>query len=434
MKRIIITIFLVSANFLFAQEKNWEIIGVMENPIAVGKAVYQDGSIYISGGYSKDTQDNVAWIQEYDIVLGKSEIISNMRISRYGHESLIINGKLYFVGGVHDSTEINSSLEEWDVTASDTTRVVAADSNFNRIFSTGVSYDNLFYLIGGNSYSTRDTNVLSYIVEYDVTNDSILYKFNGDGYLNEFPEQQMSAIYGDDIYIFGGVLNGVLQSIQKFNISTHTLDTLDIKLLEPRAGGVTVRNVYTNEIYIIGGFNEGNTALRSVEIFTISDENYSINPGPELNEARTNLMAVSLTEDEIFVLGGYNVNGEVINSIENLRASVVSLNDTKTKPILYSLEQNYPNPFNPTTTIKYTIPFAKRDLSRSNESEQKATLQVTLKVYNILGSEIAILVDNEQSAGNYSVVFDANGLTSGVYFYKLQTGSFVETKKMTIIK
>jgi len=85
----------------------------------------------------------------------------------------------------------------------------------------------------------------------------------------------------------------------------------------------------------------------------------------------------------------------------------------------FKLEQNYPNPFNPATTIKYQIP----ELSF-----------VTLKIYDVLGSEIITLVNEEKSAGNYEVEFNASSLPSGVYFYILQAGSFVETKKMVLMK
>jgi hypothetical protein len=83
--------------------------------------------------------------------------------------------------------------------------------------------------------------------------------------------------------------------------------------------------------------------------------------------------------------------------------------------------QNYPNPFNPTTTIKYSIP----ELSF-----------VTLKVYDVLGNEIANLVNEEKPTGSYDAEFTMNNLqlSSGFYFYRLQAGSFVETKKMILLK
>jgi len=88
-------------------------------------------------------------------------------------------------------------------------------------------------------------------------------------------------------------------------------------------------------------------------------------------------------------------------------------------PIMISLVQNYPNPFNPTTTIKYQIP----ELSL-----------VTIKVYDVLGNEIATLVNQEKPIGSYEVKFNAIGIPSGIYYYRLQASSFVETKKMVLLR
>ncbi len=85
----------------------------------------------------------------------------------------------------------------------------------------------------------------------------------------------------------------------------------------------------------------------------------------------------------------------------------------------YALYQNYPNPFNPSTTIKYSIP--------------KLSF-VTLKIFDVLGNEIAILVNEEKTTGNYKVEFDASNLSSGVYFYRLQAGDFIDTKKIVLLK
>ncbi|MBI1931308.1 MAG: T9SS type A sorting domain-containing protein [Ignavibacteriales bacterium] len=88
-------------------------------------------------------------------------------------------------------------------------------------------------------------------------------------------------------------------------------------------------------------------------------------------------------------------------------------------PTEYKLEQNYPNPFNPTTTISYQIPVNKH---------------ITIKVYDVLGREIATLIDEYKPAGIYKLEFNASRLVSGVYFYKLRAGSFVETRKMIIMR
>ncbi len=93
----------------------------------------------------------------------------------------------------------------------------------------------------------------------------------------------------------------------------------------------------------------------------------------------------------------------------------------------YAFEQNYPNPFNPTTTIKYSI-------APPNLTKEETLQNVTLKVYDVLGREVATLVNEEKSPGNYEVKFDASKLASGVYFYRLTAGNFVSTKKMVLLR
>uniref|UniRef100_A0A832LKF9 T9SS type A sorting domain-containing protein n=1 Tax=Ignavibacterium album TaxID=591197 RepID=A0A832LKF9_9BACT len=95
----------------------------------------------------------------------------------------------------------------------------------------------------------------------------------------------------------------------------------------------------------------------------------------------------------------------------------------------FYLAQNYPNPFNPTTKIRFVIPAS----SLNPFSQGEGTL-VSLKVYDVLGNEVATLVNEEKPAGGYEVMFDASGLSSGIYFYKLNAGSLVETKKMILLR
>jgi len=102
------------------------------------------------------------------------------------------------------------------------------------------------------------------------------------------------------------------------------------------------------------------------------------------------------------------------------RLSMLSSRDNRNIRVeTYRLEQNYPNPFNPTTNITYVLP---------------KTENVSLKVYDVLGREVATLVNEVKPAGAYTVPFNASNLASGVYFYKLQAGSFVQTKKMMLVK
>ncbi len=118
--------------------------------------------------------------------------------------------------------------------------------------------------------------------------------------------------------------------------------------------------------------------------------------------------------DELLVgtdLGFYGHSGVLVTGVKK--------EELKTVPDEFALEQNYPNPFNPSTTISYILP------RQSN---------VSLKIYNILGKEIAELINENQTAGKYSVNFDASSLSSGIYFYTLKTGAKSFTRKMMLLK
>jgi hypothetical protein len=114
------------------------------------------------------------------------------------------------------------------------------------------------------------------------------------------------------------------------------------------------------------------------------------------------------------------IKGCVINGIVYGDTTLTGIDDEE-NPIAseFKLEQNYPNPFNPSTVISYRLP---------------VTSNVTLKVYDVLGNEIATLVNEEKPVGEYEVEFEGTGLPSGIYFYQLKAGSFIQTKKMVLLK
>jgi type IX secretion system substrate protein len=112
---------------------------------------------------------------------------------------------------------------------------------------------------------------------------------------------------------------------------------------------------------------------------------------------------------------------------------VVSIEENinlESAPNTFSLSQNYPNPFNPTTKIKFTVPRHSGQANVGNENVRS----LQLKVYDILGNEITRLVDEAKFPGTYEVEFEGNDLSSGVYFYQLKAGDFLETRKMILIK
>jgi len=123
-------------------------------------------------------------------------------------------------------------------------------------------------------------------------------------------------------------------------------------------------------------------------------------------------------EDENLNTGKYSYKLKQIDFDGSFEFSNVVFVDI-TIPVEFELSQNYPNPFNPSTTIKFAIP--------------EATM-VTLKVFNALGEEVALLVDRIMEGGIHEVNFEAIGLNSGMYFYRIQAGEFTQVKKMTLLK
>jgi hypothetical protein len=131
----------------------------------------------------------------------------------------------------------------------------------------------------------------------------------------------------------------------------------------------------------------------------------------------TNTSVQSLAADASNIYAGFALGGVWRRSLSDMVTSVpLSVGEA---PQVFTLAQNYPNPFNPSTTIRY-------ELARSGN--------VKLEVYNTMGQSIALLVNSRQEAGYHEVTFDGSRSSSGLYFYRMQAGQYVATKKMLLLK
>ncbi|MBK9097150.1 MAG: T9SS type A sorting domain-containing protein [bacterium] len=166
------------------------------------------------------------------------------------------------------------------------------------------------------------------------------------------------------------------------------------------------------------------TFLGGVYLSTNNGTNWTeVNSG--LSYENDYIYSLAILDQYIFA-GTLHLNGgvwrrplsEMVTSIEN---------DIENYPAQFLLEQNYPNPFNPSTKIRYTIP-------NVIASETKQSQFVSLKIYDVLGKEVAGLVDEYKTAGEYEVKFNASQLPSGTYFYQLKAGEFTAVKKMILLK
>ncbi|MCX6149142.1 MAG: T9SS type A sorting domain-containing protein [Ignavibacteriales bacterium] len=141
-----------------------------------------------------------------------------------------------------------------------------------------------------------------------------------------------------------------------------------------------------------------------------------LNKGSNNNESlnQTHFFDLYPWETNVYAMDFFGKMGEnriIFDNIEEPCTAIISDN--------FQLSQNYPNPFNPTTKIRYTLP---------------SSGYVTLKVFDVLGKEVATLVKEEKPAGEYIAEFNASVLSSGIYFYQLKAGSFIQTKKMIVLR
>ncbi|MEJ2616433.1 MAG: kelch repeat-containing protein [Ignavibacteriaceae bacterium] len=213
----------------------------------------------------------------------------------------------------------------------------------------------------------------------------------------------------------------VLKTVEEYDPDT---DTWKQKADMHTARGWHTASVVDGKIYVIGGASDSYTDpnISSIEVYNPDTDTWTI-VGEMLTVRR--MFSASVVDGNIYTIGGITdgwsnkANASAKVEVFNPGINITDISEINTEIKQYSLHQNYPNPFNPSTTIKYSIPKQS---------------YVTLKLYDILGREVATLVNAEKPSGNYQVEFNAANLPSGVYFYRIQAGSFNQVRKMLLIK
>ena len=237
------------------------------------------------------------------------------------------------------------------------------------------------------------------IIEFIEKPDTIVYSSSND--LNEFTRTNQFTLTPETNFYF----SNIYFVVQKSNPDTSLIasDAVNFK--------AELVNALTNQV--VGTFD--NITYNKNNLAEYASIDYAVD-------------CSEITPGEYYLSLVTNVNGNANYALAN----IISDNTTLAKknfnkvnfkgseiPATYNLAQNFPNPFNPSTTIRYQIP---------------QNGMVTLKIYDILGAEITTLVNEEKFAGKYEVKFNASSLASGVYIYKIQAGTFVNSKKMILLK
>jgi N-acetylneuraminic acid mutarotase len=335
------------------------------------------------------------------------------------------NGKLYLIGGgttsitagTNNVQEYNPSTGTWTAKAP-----LPASLSAHGAVNWG---DSVIFVVGG-PYSGAGTNLaVHYYRPASNTWGTIA---------SSLPSGQGRRTFacgitgGNKIVISCGYNTVYLKSTYVGTIGSDATQITwaaapDAQIALSRPGGVGINNYF----YLVGG-DTNTTAVKNDKVFVFNSSNntwfYTINSNPNPVSNMMNGITARCAGDtvKIFQAGGYtaaSVGSNVLAVIGCGPTIVGSQIITSEVPFSYSLSQNYPNPFNPSTKINFSLPKSG---------------MVELRVYDVLGREVALLINGITQAGNHSVDFNASELSSGVYFYTLRAGDFTATKKMLLIK
>jgi len=308
-----------------------------------------------------------------------------------------------------DVTGINFSIEPVPVYANGITGVVKNED------TVGVEAHITAFNLSGNhmkKYRTVTDSLGNYGLSNIVPGEYILLAMPEDDYMPTFfrydGQPTLHWRDADSVVVeTAGIVSGIDFTVHSFTVGGYASVTGIVKdNADNKINGAAIFAVDQNN---------------NVISYSISNSNGQfVMEGLEPGNYRIIGDKFGFNLDQYFnVTLDYNTNFSQNLSITLTPDGVTSAEGNTALVKEFVLNQNYPNPFNPTTSIQYAL-----------SSRQF----VTLKVYNLLGKEVATLVNETKPAGTYNLKFDAANLTSGVYFYKLQAGSFVETKKMIVLK
>jgi probable HAF family extracellular repeat protein len=409
----------------FAQQPTLTWLGTLGGNSSEATGVSANGSVVV--GISKDGNGNThacMWtaasgLQDLSTLGGDWSEATGV-----SSDGSVIVGWSYDSNGIYRAFKWTAATGMQDLGAGDYSKAtgVSADGSVIILNISPIAYrwtlsgglENLGNLgtnnSGANSVSSDGSVIVGY--SYDASNDPYAFRW-----VDGIGMEQIGTYYSFALGVSGdgstvtGFETGSAGLYRAFRWTQSAGFEFNI------AGNFSQGNAVSGDGGIVVGDNGGG-AFRLSTIGGLEELNqvYSnlLSPGSDL------YTALGISSDGQYIVG-YGLNGATGQDEGYLLAvsGTSPVDETQINLENFTLNQNYPNPFNPSTTIRYSIP----EFSFAS-----------IKVYDVLGKEIATLVNEEKPAGSYEINFDAIGLSSGIYFYKLQAGSFVETKKMILIR
>jgi len=417
-----------------------------------------DGKIYVIGGANTHSSVPFGTVEEYDPLTNLWTTRRPMPTPRKGAAYGVIDNKIYVAGGsAFSNWGATNKLDIYDP-LTDTWDTTKAPMLYPENGPRGAVLNDTFYAIGG-LINTPPWAGEKTVQIYDPTTDE--WSLVAD--LNEGRTDHTANEVGGKIYAIGGDSHvAPVTSVEEYDPNTNSWTIID---QTPTVITLHTASVYENKIFVFGGSTcvqypgrcptsavwsfapppaapiliepLNNAQLDSANVKFVWHKSYAevdnylfeldttdqfsapVFSDSTITDTTLFYTSLSLNKKYWWRVKAYNLSGWGEFSEVRTFDIVVSVEDENQLPVVFSMEQNYPNPFNPSTKIKYSVP------QSSN---------VVIKVFDILGNEVETLINEEKAIGTYELTWYAENLPSGIYFYRLQTGDFVETKKMVFMK
>jgi N-acetylneuraminic acid mutarotase len=418
----IIIISCVGAGNVYSQGTCWVKKKNMSAARGVMPAVALNDTVYAVGG-STDAYASTWVVEAYDAATDSWTPKANLPQKLCGTTAGAVNGKIYVIGGsssilgtgyVVDSVyEYNPASNSWERKSNIPTPVAYAASDV---------VDGKIYVIGGSPFGF--TSAYRSVYEYNPVTD--IWNRKTDMPTARFLASA-TAVDGK-IYVFGGMATLTGMGFSAVEVYDPGADTWAVEEPMPIARTAHASSAVGGNIYLFGGGERMGSVYNDVREYNPTSGTWAAKTS--MPTARVAPAACS-AGGKIYIIGGMDEDNTRLTIVEDYAPAldITSVGETGNarSPVQYSLRQNYPNPFNPTTKIQFTI----------------VNTQLTLvKVFDLLGREVATLVNEVKQPGTYTVEFDGSNLASGVYFYRLQArpllggqaGDFVQTRKLVLLR
>ncbi len=410
---------------------------------AVAIALDLSGNVYVggtsNGGTNKEDYVIVKynnagvqqWVARYDGVSHDADFLNAIGLDRFGN--VFATGSSYKSGYGADYVTLKYNANTGALLY--TARYNGPGNGDDKAYSIATDVNGNSFVTGSSKGSTSNLDYAT--VKYDASGSQLwAARYNGTG--NNIDEGHAIIIdpYGNS-YVTGFSMGtstnydyatlrydqmGNQLWVQRYNSSTNGIDKAwDIDLTKRTCPGIGDYPCWNFDIYVTG---QSQSSTGYDYLTTKYDENGVVKWSCRYTSSGNyeDVSKVLVMRDDlpyIFMGGRLNNDYGIVQVSTRYTGNDNNFSLNNQKPESFSLSQNYPNPFNPTTVITYQIP-------------KDEFVEVT--VYDLLGKQVSKLVNEFQTSGNYNISFDASNLPSGTYVYTIKAGSYVESKKMVLMK